>query len=335
MNCLTNILTGKEFIIGLKHFNDPLLSNPISSLFINDFSGISLKTASAVTSEEIGNGLDLIKEKITLATRLVLDDVKSKLEPLYNFNSIIESNTFGIISNAYYSALNGKRGIYIKRYTINRFSKIYIESVTINMNSSKTFDLRITDGNNDFLFKSITSIAGQSQLVPVNYMAENENVKIYIDNKGQSISYNKSLLTNFGNGGFRNHRHCSDCGATTKHLSAWGWNGNDFDKNCYGLTANVSLQCDESVLYCTILNRLYFVIWYQSGIEFLNEVITSKRLNPICQLSQVQAKELKLELEDKYNKKYDTIIQSVKDYLSNTKDVCINCNGVKYVQSIP
>lgn len=325
MSCLDNILQGKEYIIGLRGYPTlTALSSPISGLYINDIRGITLKTAAAINNEEHASGLELIKLILTNSARLVIDDFNTQVQPDFAVNSAVYSESFGKFSTLYRNAANTNRGMQLTKREA-KLTRIYISDIEVKINTTGNFDIVIDD--NGTLFKTaISTIAGQVLSVPINRLCEADVVKIYLDTKGVAVAYNNNGLMS----------KCFSCGANSyKHISAVGLDGALTNNEFYGIKVNVTLQCCEDLLICNILNRMYFLFWLRTGVEFYNEITSSKRLNPICNMAKEGALDVRDELMREYNKKFKTFQQSIKQYLGSIKDICIDCRGVKFYNSIP
>jgi len=329
MKCFDEILNGDKYIIGLRGY--PALTDlsvPLSGLFINDIPGITLKVAAAVNNEEQQTGLELIKQILRTSTLLVVDDLRSKIMPQYNFNNILFADNIGRYTTGYHLSSADNKGMQISSYASD-YARVFIQQIDIKLNTGGAFNVIIDD---DGIINTypVSIVAGVKYSLYPNYLCENKKVKIYLDTGGSVVEYAKGYLSKLD-------CDCDcdyDCCDSNRNvlLNIKGWNGTDEDGYFYGISPYLSLQCEEQLFICRMLNRMYFLFWYRAGVEFLNEVINSKRLNPMCLMAKEQATELRDYLRLEYDEKFETFIQSLKQFLDNNKDVCLNCYGNTYVQ---
>ena len=107
MNCIQNILSGNVVIIGIRDYKH--CENPVSGLYLNDIEGMSLKTFAAITNEEHESGYKFASDIVLRAVKLVVEDFKQYIFPLYKFDSVVASNETGVFK--YPSQWNTKQNI--------------------------------------------------------------------------------------------------------------------------------------------------------------------------------------------------------------------------------
>lgn len=326
MSCLKKLLCGDRVIIGIRDFDN--CQNPESGLFINDIPGISLKAASKIANEEFHTGNNLIKSKIDLAIKLVFDEFTQSISNYYNFNSIIETRELNNFSDTTYQPANLDRGLILKRWR-SELAQIYIESIYIKVNTTIQTIVKIIDGEITKEF-TVDLVAGQTKELFVNYRAESEQVKILMNDELIETYACKPLQNSSFNFG------CGSCGSKNRsNFFITGWNGTAEESKCFGIGVKAYVQCYEENVICGIIPRMYFLIWYRSGIEFLNEYINSDRLNNYTLFNKESAKKLRDELWDEYKERNNAFTKSIYNYLKSTKGECIVCYGNKYIESHP
>lgn len=328
MNCLQDILCGKRTIIGIRDYT--ICAEPESRLFLNDLPGISLKIASKVANEEVVTGSALMKKCIANATKKVFDDFDSKISPYFDFNAIVETREINDFRDAEILPFaNASRGLVLKRWR-SELAKHYVEEIYIKVNTTLVTDVYIYDGETIALtLENVSLVAGVMKTIRVDRVFEQEVVKILMDNSNVEV-YSTSV---------RNHNwHYQGCGACEGHnqgLVIKGWNGSEEDSEMYGIGVKSSVRCYNETALCSILPKLYFPIWYQSGAEFMKELLYSDRLNPTTTLTKVRGGELLTEYEDEYKKGYAKTVKSIQAYLRSMKGECITCNTNSYAQVHP
>lgn len=324
MGCLQKIICGERVIIGVRDFDSCI--NPESDLFINDMPGISLKLASKITSEEYQTGAELLRKKIILATKMVFDDFKREISPYFDFDAIPETREINNFSSTIIPMAPLERGLILKRWR-SELAQIYVENVYIKANTSGANTLKIIDGPNTISFP-VTLVAGETLEVFTNYKAESEQIKIVMDDTLFDV-----YSCNVNDFGLLN---CGTCrGGASKGFFISGWNGTNEESKCFGVGVLASVRCYEENVICSLLPRMYFLLWQKSAIEVLKEHIYGDRINPLVNLTKERAKENREELEIDYKESYNSFAKSIYNYLRQTKGECITCNGNRYEQTHP
>lgn len=325
MDCLKDILCGNRTIIGVRDYID--CAEPESGLWINDLPGVSLKIASKVANEETHTGAELLKVCIQRAVKKVFDDFESEITPYFNFNSIVETREINDYRNAtVLPSVSSERGLIVKRWR-SELALIYIEEIYIKSNTTITKDILIYDGEDlSLTLKDVDLIAGQIKTVRVDRKFKNEQVKILMDNSDVEL-YSTSIY-NYG------RYSCNSCEGD-RGLIVKGWTGSEEDSLMYGIGVKASARCYNENILCAVLPKLYYVIWYASGVEFMKEKIYSDRLNSVTMFTKEKAKELLEEYQIEYEKKYENTVKNIQAYLRSMKGECITCNTNTYAQIHP
>lgn len=322
MGCLDKILCGERVIIGIRDYAD--CASPESDLFINDAPGMSLKLASKIASEEYETGAKLLRAKINLATKLVFDEFKEKISPYFDFDAVVETREINNFGTKIIPKTALERGLVLKRWR-SELAKIYVENVYVRSVQSGVGVVKIIDGS---ITKSynVDLIANKTIEVFTNYTAVSETVKIVMDDTNFDV-YSCDISS---------RSSCGPCNSSSgKGFVIKGWDGAKEDLKCYGIGVTASVRCYEENIICSLLPRMYFLIWQKSVIETLKEQQFGTRINPLVNLTREEAKENRVELEKEYKTRYNSFVKSIYNYLRQTKGECITCNGNRYVQSHP
>ncbi len=319
--CLNEILCGNRVLIGIRDYAD--CADPESGLMINDLPGMSLKVAAAIASEEYQTGANLLKEKIKLATKLVVNDFTSLVSGDYDFNAILKIRQVNNFKDNALAKVAKERGLVIKRWR-SELAQIFIENIYIRSDDSGIAVLKVIDGPITKSYE-VSVAANTIMQVRLDYRAQSEVVKIVIDNT------NFSMYT----GQMNNAGTCGTCSGPSSDLYITGWDGEEESAFYYGIGVDASVRCYEDNAMCKLIPRAYFLIWYKAGIEICKEHLQGNRMNNIATFGKDKAKELKEALEKEYLKAQKDFAVNIKTYLRALRTDCLTCNNMQYVQSTP
>lgn len=326
MGCLKDITCGSRVIIGIRDFD--ACAKPESDLFMNDLPGISLKTAAKITSEEYHTGAEIMKKCINIAVKKVFKDFEEAIAPEFNFNAVIQTRQIDIFNSTVIPLAASERGLILKRWR-SELSKIYIEEVYVKSTASGVGEVKIYDGATLAKTISVDLVANEVLTVPVRLSFDQEQVKVVMDDTNFPV-YSGSLNNFLVNG---RPESCYACGQRGQsHFFINGWNGTGEESKMYGIGIKASVRCFEETIICSVLPRMYFLIWYAAGVEFLKERVYSERLNNITIFNKEKAKELLDEYQIEYSNTYKTFTKSIFKYLKSTKGECLTCNPTIYAQ---
>lgn len=326
MGCYSDIYCGKRVIIGIRDYD--ACAKPESDLYINDLPGVSLKRAAKVAGEGYATGAEIINKCIKTAIQQSFDEFQQQISPYFDFNLVVETRQLDTFEDTVIPAAAKERGIILKRWR-SELSQIYIEEIYVKANASGVASVKIIDGTETVKTISADLLAGEIYSVRVDMAMISETVKIVM---------NDTLFPVFTCDRNRyNSSSCRTCSGKYNSSDFYisGWDGDKEDSGCYGIGVKASVRCFEENVICSVLPRMYFIIWYKAGILFLKECIYSDRLNPITQFTQERAKELLAEYEADYKEKYAYFTKSIYQFLKSTKGECLTCNGNQYVQRHP
>lgn len=323
MECIKDIECGKFTLVGIKDFID--CPHPDNILYINRLPGITLKKASAIVNDEYKSGIAFLKDCIKLAHTQVFHNFSATISDKFTFDSYIDSVTVDRFSHDYHPKVTADRGLSL---TIGKFkvAKMFIDEVYIRTRESGIVNLFIVDGDNTKIVE-VSVLANKTGVVKLNYKAKSDNVLIYFDQT--DFSAYKGLV--------HNPEGCTRCG---KHydqpdILVKGWDGEVETNEIYGLGVMANLQCDEEALICQLLPRMNFMVWYQSGINFLKEVLASDRCNGIVTFGREKASVILEELELELEKEQKTFSNSISTFIKKTAGECFVCKGTQFSYAIP
>lgn len=325
MGCLNDIMCGTRVIIGIRDFSE--CNKPESNLFINELPGITLSNAAMVANEEVKSGYDELKRIIGLSTKMVFDEFAMEISPYFNFDAVIQTRELKEFSGSFLPVSANQRGLIIKRFR-SELAEIYVEEIYFKCNLTGNVIVDLVDGVKTFHY-TVAAIAGQIVTLRTDYRAKSESITLLCDNTSIEV-YNGNMSNNAGG--------CGKCGGSNNNSSGLyiaGWDGSAEQSKYYGVGVKASIRCYEDNVLCSLLPRMYFLLWYKAGILFCNELIHSTRMNKICTFGKDKAEKLRDELMVDYDEKYKIFVKNIYGYLKTTKNDCLTCNGNTYVQALP
>lgn len=326
MNCLEKILCDERVIIGVRNFDG--CTKPESSLFINDYPGVDLKTASKITGDELLTGNKALQECTKLAIKYVNSDLQDFINQRFRFQNIVETRQTDVnFTSEIIPAANLDRGRTLTRWR-SELAKIFVEEVYIKPDANIVVDVFIEDGIILKKYENVALVAGKVNVVPIRYIAQAEKIKIYFNQAGAGF-YNCNSPY------FKQSCHVCGSKSGNSDFLMRGWNGTVEDGKCYGMGVLASVRCYYEDIFCRLLPNLYFPLYYRSVIEFMNMRIHTQRVNNIAMFGVDKAKELKEEVEELYLAKLARVTDNSHALLASIKGDCIICNSMTYVESTP
>ena len=324
MECLNAILCGDYSLVGIRDFVN--CAHPETILYVNDIPGITLKNASAIANDEQRTGYNLLNDKIKLATRKVFNKFSTMVSDNFDFNSIIESREILNFTTTTKAPEAIERGLVLRRWR-SEVAKIYIEKLYIKVEESGIAIIVIKDGDLEKTYQASLLGGGVINEVEVRYKAKSEQVYVTFD-QTSFTTYGCKLTSSRG---------CTSCGQSrTKHnLEVMGRNGSSEVYDCFGMGVLASVQCYEEAILCQVLPRMAFMIWYQSGIEILQERLASDRVNAVVTFGKEAAANTLVDLQNDLKEEEKQFAKNITNYLKTTKGECFTCNGNKSTYALP
>lgn len=326
MPCIQKILCGDRTIIGIRNFIE--CSKPESSLFINDYPGVSLKIAADVAKDETVSGKNLLKECINNAIKYVHSDLMDYVNTKFKFVNIVETRqTNENFTDDTSAAANLERGIILKRWR-SELAKIHIQEIYVKPTTDCVVDILVYDGPHLTKYEDVTLKGGEINTVVLDFVAWGEQVKVLFNQKDTAVFNCNS----------QGHRiSCNVCSSRTNNSEfiIRGWNGSKEDANCWGIQVLAFVRCFDEDIFCALLKNLYFPIYYRSVIELMNFRIHTTRVNNMATFGEDKAREIKEEVEELYKEKMKRVIDNSSAFFQSIKGDCLICNSMQYVQSTP
>ena len=249
---------------------------PTSGLYINDLPGINLRSAANVADSEYQSGLVFLQDKISFATQLCVEELRTYFLPYFRINSIVDDHRFGVFKTAALNPQASERGIKLKRHS-SRMLKLRVERIKIKLQQvGFVHSVEITDGNVQTSYDFKTDLNGEAE-IDLSYLATEKEIFVTMDNA--AINPIDATIK----------KACNCYAHKGRYISGYGWNGTGTASSTFGLQVDVSAPCDEDEFACAIIHRLKFPILYRAGIEIVKEMIATDRLNSFTLLDQETA----------------------------------------------
>jgi hypothetical protein len=337
---------GTNFI-GIKGSCNNVL--PTSGLYINSLTGVDLCTASMVANEDFQTGVELLQDLEKTAILLTKRHFLSMLDSYYNYSFASSLRTIGrhyddFEANSYL----GERGYEIENTSGDELQEMYVDYVEINSDAAyANVPYRIIDGTT-ITAGTVNLVSGINRL-NLDYTAKNRKVSFVID---ISTLTQIPVSSNAGSG------LCGQCpGECTGHENTCFISRNiqkltvessfSYAGNAAGITMGVQCRCSEDNLICKFKDKLAVAIWYHYGALLMDEVIHSKRANPLVRNQSDSARELYVKWmggensitgfngEALYWKEISRVVKQAKNVIGQIRSECLNCNKTRLITQIP
>ena len=328
-------MDGLVNLIGFRYCG---VQEPSSGLYLNDIAGISIKSLDKIANEEQVTFFELWKQIERRSINLLHTSVVNSLRKRYKISR--ESETEKIGTNI--DSTNNQtphaaewRGIIVTLSNKSLLQFISIQNIKLYVKNTATVAVKafeVLADNSLIELKSITTTCA----IGFNYIGIDGNFsgvkKIFIAHDATEID---SVSSTISSGSYTDC--CSDCIDICNHSAsvngariAQGSNVFSFANNTFGLSADISIQCDFTTLLCATKNLFAAPLLYLGSREIMNERIYSDRLNRYTTIDAKKARELR----DEYNAQFVQELESVLNGIElNTSDCCISCNALVTLQS--
>lgn len=330
LDCLDNV-------IGINRTCTP--ETPISGLYIQDLPGIELKVADAIVGSEYASGVRFLKDKISFAKNLMLAEIRAQLQDKLKISSVVSNQNIGYVDyNSIINAeLNKYKGIQINVRDYPYF-ELYLQSVSVFANETKTIDVFVYDLITGTLFDTIevTTVANAEVNVLVNktYYSQRKALNLFICTDSDLGHYQAKL----------NKAHCPGCTNTINNAYTYIsyreiTQGNPIiERNLQGgqstggISVSYSLTCSLEPLMCNMASILGMPLLFKAGYVIMNEALNTGRLNPLV-LTKKEDWEV---LRGEFEKQYLIHIRPIMGSMKMPNDICFECNrSIKTVVQIP
>lgn len=304
----------------------------LSGLRLIDAPGITLKTLNNTADETYINGINLALVKKNLALTLFQNDFIGALqanrvvtyinEPTYDtavFNpmvdigsSSLERGTMIVPANSYKGALRILNLKTIQLYPLNSGNVV----------------IKIYDGFTETIYPSVSVTGGVVNTFQSTYVVNkySTGIKILLNAPGISFASAQIICGEGCNGALPN-----PCGYAN------GWDGSLKNKNeGYGINVTFSCHCDYTQIITDMAagftGELIFLKWQ---IAFWEEYLSTDRFNFFAVYGKADVEKRTLpDLQNKYNIKWNLMMDGLFSILQTYRDSCLNCRGVRWASNI-
>lgn len=329
MNCLDNIIgVAEKCTTG---------TAPVSGLFVNDLPHITISLADAGVNDETESGIKLIENKINFSQRTIAEEIRNFLLPKIKTNSIVENDNVGFYRDdlkAVASEAGQLKGIQLR---IDEFPylKLYVHSITLQLDAAVTTDIKVFDLITDTLLDtiSITTVADvpTEVIVQKEYLANKQRLNLlFAIDAGVAGTFQTTTSPVSNN-------DCFDCGRrhhTIRNPFVFT-KGVKIDDSLQkiqrnlkgiagtnGLSIHYGLSCHLEPFICNMANVLAWPLLHKVGAELMLELQLSNRLNSIVLIYDETNEFLQQYFDGKYRESMDSIL----DTIVLPQDMCFTCN---------
>lgn len=328
-----NVPTCYENFITFREGCNP--TPPSSNLYLEALEGISLKRAANIADSSYKQGVKMAEDKVIHAIQILESVIQGKLmqlqyflppaPPNKEFCSFRDDKTNGVAA--------ADRGVQIyQNNLLSPFSSFFIEKIYIKVTSTQTKTIKIEDEEGNLLTSYTANlIANKLHTIEANYALFGTQSYVVMDNSDV-----ETYKTNC-----RKNTECCSGDASkrpNKLFSVKGWDGANCstDGEGYGIGIRGGLRCDISTLMCFILPYIKHAVLYQTGVEILNELLASDRLNCVTIYSKEWAAEKIPQWQAEVEGILNATIPTLLDTLKKRDKHCINCisKGAKVFSNV-
>lgn len=328
MACLDNYILVKGHCEG---------NTPSSNLYINvNLPGITLEKAANTAEGAIVTGVGLLNQAITNGIARTRQELMAAMLGTVRFNQIISGGDYGQWDlDNYLTASAAERGLKIELSKCCRLGRIHVQRVGYLFNTSGARILKITDEGTVTNF-SFTATAKVPGFIETKYTANSDRIYLTMDNSATSV--NNSFLCYSG--------YCGNCTNTCTGRTACGcsnglivngWDGTNENSTTYGLSPMIQVICDSEKFFCEIshLEMTEWAVLYASGIDFLNYVLNTNRINVYTIYNEEEAIRTIDLWEAKFKERKETLVKTLPKYLNSIDSCCLECDAPSYGYAYP
>lgn len=299
---------------------------PTSGLYIDMLEGLSVKNIASFTTGNAINAQALLNEKL----ELVFLDLKNNFSKVL-FDNVVGHSVDSLISPDFDDkSIDGnaqRRGIEIERKR-GQLTKLVVERIYVKSASSVSgLVITITDGANP-VTRTVDLTADLETLIEINYSTTGNKVNIYFENAdvlpyvGNIHPYNEFCESD-----------CMSCGCEGLKIRAMA--GTSLLTSYRGIRLDASLQCDTEKMTCLIAQRMSLTVLYMLGIQLLNELVASDRLNFLTVNNKEWAEAKKKEWQEKVDADIYQNARGIQEYIRRAEKECFICNNMSYGYATP
>lgn len=305
--------------------------NP-NKIYINDLPGFELSIPDYLTTQQVTDGMALMQDKRRMASEFLKHEILNFLNPRSAMGSVVTNQTAGFykedrtLKNA---QANLYKGVQLSLQNFPYLS-IYINSISLFWDDAVTTNVRLYNLTTGELIDTfpITTVANHPTFITIDKTYQNTgqylNLAIVTDSN-LSGAYETTITPKGCTGCFARYEQLSQfCGGRGIKVNTSGAiidNNVVSETHTHGLSVNYSIGCDYEYFICNMANRFALPMFYRFGVELMDEIIYSKRLNSLTTIHKDDAVQLKGE----YMVKYTDSMQNVLQHLQLPNNICYNC----------
>ena len=296
---------------------------PISSLFINDLAGISLKMISNLSNEEQQSFQGVWDEIYQRSLNELEGDILVKMQRFFRTNILLENQLTGryITPHLIEPASNHLKGIYIS-IRESKNTELFINDIELFLGAAVSgAEIFIYDANDGTLLDTIifNATAGFNN-VPINkkYSIKGQRKRLFVSYNGNiadTIETNPIAIDT--KVGFANVQ-----GARIPVGQAVLRDNLEFTGNTHGMVINFNVVCSLDNFICSMRDFFKTALWYKLEENIMLERLTTERINKYTMVNKEKAEELR----ELYREKYESNLEAVLDNLEpEGDDLCFPC----------
>jgi hypothetical protein len=306
-----------------------------SKMYVNDIPGFTLDVANSITTNEQQSALQLIHNKIDFACNRVENEIRNHLNGKAYLTTLIGQATCGIIQdnlkqNA--AIANTLQGIQLD-LGYSPFASIVVHSVQFFYPNSGTANLYVYNANTGQLLLQIDNInvvGGEvtTHLIDKEFQSSGQPLNLIFLTESQT-NYDIQVFSG-GCSGCRGSRYApinayayanqvqiaTGAQVTVKNLKG--------SQSTGGIAINYTIKCDNTDFICSLASMLKLTMLYAAGVEIMDEIIMSRRLNSVTTYDRDKA----IDLKAMYQERYSANLAGVLDNMIMPKNICFQCNPV-------
>lgn len=315
-------------LIGIKNTCTPMAA----VYWVDDIPGIDLRKLANVAEENAPTGEKLGIKLIEAAARYMAADTEAIYDATYKVQNTLVSGC----SNCSFlttTATGPLRGILIKNNTESAFSKIILDKLIAQVNTTGTFTMVLDDGTTDNrkTIEHAFEAGVEYEFINLNYSTKKKSIKLYFEETGQllpQLSCPRSSGSGCG---------CSGASAVVSDLVYTGLVAGLESQNSYAFKPCAVIACDAQDLLCFVAHSaprmIGMALLYKVAQLYFETRFQTSRNNKIGGTNTTET----MEESKRYNQLYlDKLngngTRGVKDLvfttLQQTHDVCVICNSM-------
>lgn len=304
----------------------------LSGLQLIDAPGLTIKTLNETANETYINGINLALKKKQLALVLFQNDFVGALHA---------NNVVTTLSEPIYDTAVFNPGLNLGSSTLERGTMIMPSGQyrgvlrTLNVKNIQFFPLtsgsatiKIYDGFTQTVYPPVSLTAGSINTFASTYTVDKRStgIKILVDAPTVQFASAQIICGEGCNGAMPN-----PCGYAN------GWDGAAKNRNeGYGMNVQFSCHCDYTQIITDMAvgmtGELIFLKWQMMIWE---EFLQTDRFNFFCIYDRDDVRKYTLpDLQNKYNMKWNMMMEGLYGILKTYRDDCLDCRGIRLAANV-